>query len=459
MRDDEDEELPPEGPVREIFTVSQLNREARALLEGEFPRVWVEGELSNLARPASGHLYFTLKDPAAQVRCALFRNRNHALRFRPADGMQVLARARVSLYEARGDYQLIVEHMEEAGDGALRRAFEQLKQRLTAEGLFDSERKRELPALPRRIGVVTSPTGAAIRDVLTILKRRFPAIPVLVYPVPVQGKAAAPEIARMIALASRRKDCDVLIVCRGGGSLEDLWAFNEEIVARAIAECAIPVVTGIGHEVDFTIADFTTDLRAPTPSGAAEHVSPDGVDWLRRFHRLGAQIAGRMREDLGRRRERLAWLTQRLRQQHPGQRLRQRAQRLDELELRLSRGLRAMIERRRMRLDGMHARLLRHLPTPVIDRHQACCRELARRLEGALARRLDHARNRVEALAHTLDAVSPLATLGRGYAIVERPGKEGGIVRDAATLAPGDEVQARLAKGRLICHVTTAIPD
>ncbi len=408
-----EEDSPEAADGKDIFSVSRLNREARELLEGGFPMIWVEGELSNLARPASGHLYFSLKDATAQVRCALFRNRNHALRFRPADGMQVLARARVSLYEARGDYQLIVEHVEEAGDGALRRAFEQLKQRLAAEGLFDSERKRELPALPRRIGVVTSPTGAAIRDVLTILKRRFPAIPVRVYPVPVQGKAAAPEIARMIALASKRQECDVLILCRGGGSLEDLWAFNEEIVARALADCAIPVVTGIGHEIDITIADFVADLRAPTPSGAAEHVSPDGTEWLRRFGQLGAQICGRMREDLARRHERLTWLARRLQQQHPGQRLRQRAQRLDELELRLARALRAGIERRRMRY---------------------------------------------ETLARTLDAVSPLATLGRGYAIVQRRA-DGAILRDAAGVSPGDEIQARLAKGRLICHVSKTESD
>jgi exodeoxyribonuclease VII large subunit len=453
MYDEDDEDRPGTAPGRDIFSVSRLNREARELLESGFPMIWVEGELSNLARPASGHLYFSLKDAGAQVRCALFRNRNQGLRFRPADGMQVLARARVSLYEARGDYQLIVEHMEEAGDGALRRAFEQLKQRLAAEGLFDSERKRELPALPRRIGVVTSPTGAAIRDVLTILKRRFPAIPVLIYPVPVQGKAAAPEIARMLALASRHRACDVLILCRGGGSLEDLWAFNEETVARAIAKCAIPVVTGIGHEVDVTIADFAADLRAPTPSGAAEHVSPDGSEWRRRYGRLGAQIAGRMREDLARRRERLAWLARRLQQQHPGQRLRQRTQRLDELELRLARALRAAIDRRRMRLEGARARLLRHLPSHRIERGLALCREYSRRLNGAMRRRLETGRNRLESLAHTLDAVSPLATLGRGYAIVQRRA-DNAILRDAAAVSAGDEVQARLAKGRLICHVT-----
>src|SRR5512139_1087653 len=258
---------------REIYTISRLNREARALLEGHFPLMWIEGEISNLSRPASGHLYFSLKDPFAQVRCAMFRMRGMHLTFRPADGMHVLVRARLSLYEPRGDYQLIVEHMEEVGDGALRRAFEQLKQRLLAEGLFESGRKRALPALPRCIGVITSPTGAAIHDILTVLHRRFPAIPVIVYPVPVQGAGAAEQIATMIHRASERGDCDVLIVGRGGGSLEDLWPFNEEVVARAIYTSAIPVVSAVGHEIDFTIADFVADLRAPTPSAAAEMVS------------------------------------------------------------------------------------------------------------------------------------------------------------------------------------------
>ena len=254
---------------RDVYTVARLNHEARALLETGLPSIWITGELSNLSRPASGHWYFTLKDEAAQVRCAMFRQRNQSARVVPRDGMQVLLRARVGLYEPRGDFQLIVDHLEEAGEGELRRRFEALKLRLAAEGLFDTARKRAPPRLPGRIGVVTSPTGAALRDVIQVLRRRFAAIPVLVYPVPVQGAAAAREIAAMLALADRRAEVDVLLLVRGGGSLEDLWAFNDETLARAIAELSVPLISGIGHEIDFTIADFVADARAPTPSAAS----------------------------------------------------------------------------------------------------------------------------------------------------------------------------------------------
>ena len=277
------EEISQAESIREIFTVSDLNREARELLEGHFPLVWVEGEISNLARPSSGHIYFSLKDEAAQVRCAMFKMRNRLLNFQPENGQQVLARARISLYEARGDFQLIIEHMEETGDGALRRQFELLKHKLFEEGLFDESHKRELPSLPTRLGVITSPSGAAIRDILSVLKRRFPGIPILIYPVPVQGNEAPPAIIDAIKTAGIRKDCDLLILARGGGSLEDLWAFNDESVARAIYHCPIPVVTGIGHEIDFTIADFVADFRAPTPSAAAEYISPDQNEWLENF--------------------------------------------------------------------------------------------------------------------------------------------------------------------------------
>ncbi len=438
-------------PGRDVYSVSRLNREARELLETGLPLLWVEGELSNLARPSSGHLYFSLKDAQAQVRCAMFRNRNQLVRFRPADGMQVLARARVSLYEARGDYQLIVESLEEAGDGALRRAFEQLKQRLLAEGLFEAERKQPIPELPRRVGVITSPTGAAIHDVLTVLRRRFPAIPVLIYPVPVQGKAAAPEIARMIRRASERAECDVLILCRGGGSLEDLWAFNEEVVARAIADCEIPLVTGNGHEVDDTISDFSADLRAPTPSGAAESVSPDGADWLRRLDRLGERLTGVERAGLARRAERLQWLARRLLQQHPGQRLCQQTQRLDELEQRLLRGMQSGVRRHLLLLDHGLARLLHHTPLHRIERAREHCARLAQRLHQHMRRRLERHGDQIAGLGRALDAVSPLATLGRGYAIVRRP--DGSVVRDARTVSAGDEIEARLARGRLVCDV------
>ncbi len=440
------------APRRDIFTVSRLNREVRELLEGSFPLIWVEGEVSNFARPASGHWYFTLKDESAQVRCAMFRNRNYLLGFTPENGTQVLVRARLSLYEARGDYQLIVEHLEEAGDGALRRAFEALKQRLAAEGLFAEEKKRPLPRLPRRIGVITSPTGAAIRDILSVLRRRFPAIPVLIYPVPAQGRDAAPEIARMIRRAGERRDCDVLILARGGGSLEDLWAFNEECVARAIHDCPIPIVSGVGHEIDVTIADFAADLRAPTPSGAAELVSPDGEAWRSRLRRDTDRLHLVMQRRLNEDRRHLQWLATRLRQQHPGQRLLQWHQRLDELEQRLTRGLHARLHANQARLRELRAHLLRHHPLAHIQRHQAQCQRQRQHLVQHMRHRLQDLQRRMEGLGRALDAISPLATLGRGYAIVSRL-PAGEVLRDAGKARPGDTVEARLAQGRLVCEV------
>src|SRR5262245_7640148 len=331
------------GPAieRDIYTVSRLNKEVRLLLESGMPMLWLEGELSNFAAPASGHWYFSLKDANAQVRCAMWRQRNSQLRFRPKDGMLVLARARVGLYEPRGEYQLIVEHLEEAGEGALRREFEKLKAKLAAEGLFAAERKRALPGVPRRIGVVTSPTGAAIHDILRVLRARFPAAAVLVYPTAVQGAAAVPEIVRAIEAASRRADCDVLIVARGGGSLEDLWCFNDERVARALAACRIPTVSGVGHEVDVTIADFVADLRAPTPSAAALAVVPDRAAWLEALAQLETRFGGAMGRYLRARGLSVGAAAQRLQVSHPGAKLAQHAQRLDDLEQRLRLALRA----------------------------------------------------------------------------------------------------------------------
>ncbi|MCU7921893.1 MAG: exodeoxyribonuclease VII large subunit, partial [Candidatus Thiodiazotropha sp. (ex Dulcina madagascariensis)] len=281
---------------REIYSVSRLVRETRAILEGSFPLIWVSGELSNLAQPASGHIYFSLKDEAAQVRCAMFRMKRQLLRFRPENGQQVTIRARVSLYEARGEFQLIVEQMEPAGEGALRLAFEQLKHKLATEGLFDSETKKPLPSPPNQLGIITSPTGAAVRDLLTVLRRRFPALPVIIYPVQVQGEDAPRQIIRMLQLANQRQECDLLILSRGGGSLEDLQAFNDEGLARAIHASQIPLVTGIGHEIDFTIADFVADRRAPTPSAAAELVSPDQQEWYQRVTQLARRLSQRQRQ-------------------------------------------------------------------------------------------------------------------------------------------------------------------
>lgn len=447
---------PDRDPARDIYTVSRLNREARLLLETGLPALWVEGELSNFARPSSGHWYFTLKDSGAQVRCAMFRNANLRVRVVPRDGLQVLVRARVGLYEARGEYQLVAEQLEEAGEGALRRRFEEFKARLAAEGLFDTDRKRPLPRLPRRIGVVTSPTGAAIRDILHILRRRFPAIPVLIYPVPVQGAGAGAEIAAAVTLASARREVDVLILARGGGSLEDLWSFNEEAVARAIRASSIPVVTGVGHEVDFTIADFAADVRAPTPSGAAEVVVPDRAEWLRALSSGLLRLASVWRRRAASDRDRLRWLTRRLELTHPRHRLAARAQRLDELEGRLTSLARGRLARERERLGWLARRLELNHPRTAVAQRAARLGELEARLARALKGDLAAAAARLSAAARTLNAVSPLATLERGYTIVARA--DGRVVRRARDLAPGDDVRARTGDGHFRATVT-AVED
>jgi exodeoxyribonuclease VII large subunit len=439
-------------PQREVFSVSRLNLAARQLLENGFPRVWIEGEISNLARPSSGHLYFTLKDGQAQIRGAMFRNRNQLLRFRPADGMQVLVRAKISLYEARGEYQFIAESMQEAGDGVLQRAYDALKKKLEQEGLFDPAWKKPLPVLPARIGVITSPTGAAIRDVLSVLRRRFPAIPVLVYPVPVQGRDAGREIAAMLQTACRRGECDVLLLTRGGGSLEDLWAFNEEIVARAIHACDIPVVSAVGHEVDFTIADFVADHRAPTPSAAAELLSPDRLEWAQQLLQREQRLVRNLQARLAGWQQQLRWLHQRLQLRHPGQLLRQQTQRLDELEQRYRLSMYNNIYRLQSVIQKTHAMLLQHTPQHRIERGQLRHHALDQRLRAALPALLKERQNRLASACKALDTVSPLATLERGYAIVSRAGQRA-ILRDVQTVAVGDAVETRLAHGTLLCTV------
>lgn len=435
-----------------VYTVTRLNREVRTLLEAGLPVLWVEGEISNLARPGSGHIYFSLKDQSAQVRCAMFRQKNLALRFRPDNGLKVLARVKVGLYEPRGEYQLVVEHMEPAGEGALRAAFERLKAKLDGEGLFASERKRPLPRFPRRLGVITSPTGAAIRDILNVLARRFPALPVIVYPVPVQGDDAAPSIVRAIEIANQRAECDVLIVGRGGGSLEDLWAFNEESVARAIHASRLPVISAVGHEVDIAISDLAADVRAPTPSAAAELVAPDW-QWL--AHQV-ATLQARMNATLGHRLrhcgQRLAAAEKRLTLCDPVRQIRQQNQRLDDLELRLRRAIDQMIVERRHRANHLRTRL-----QSVTPRHQLL--QLATRTERATAglqraidQRLEQTRHRLTVTVRALSAISPLATLERGYAIARRQ-PDGAIIRAFDQVDPGDHVEIRLAQGALDCEV------
>jgi exodeoxyribonuclease VII large subunit len=407
--------MPGDGfdlPARDVWTISRLNREVRLLVESGLPALWIEGEVSNLARPASGHLYFSLKDETAQVRCALWRSTALKLACTPRNGMQLLVRARVTLYEPRGEYQLAVEYAEEAGEGALRRRFEELKARLREEGLFDEAARRPLPRLPRRIGVITSPSGAAIRDILHVLRRRCSTVPVVIYPVPVQGEGAAARIAAMLALASQRAECDVLILARGGGSLEDLWSFNEEIVARAIRASVIPVIAGIGHEVDVTIADFAADRRAPTPSGAAEIAVPDAAEWLARLNKDTGRLNNAIARRLSLKAERLAWQVRCLALAHPGNRLRQHGQRLDDLELRLKRAFGAG-------LDALKARAFSAI--------------------------------------RTLHTVSPLATLERGYAIATRA-TDGAILRSASQVAVGDGITVTLAEGGIEAQVTHTTP-
>lgn len=440
-----------------VFTVSELNRTVRDVLETAFGPVWVAGELSNVARPASGHMYFSLKDADAQVRCAMFRNRNRLLDFSPEAGMMVRARARVGLYEPRGEYQLIVEQLEPYGAGELARAFEALKKRLAAEGLFAAERKRALPALPRRIGVITSATGAAVRDVLHVLARRFPGIPVVVYPVPVQGERAAPEIARMLEVAGLRAECDVLLLVRGGGSLEDLWPFNEEAVARAIVACPIPVVSGVGHEVDVTIADFAADRRAPTPSAAAELAAPDGQALARTLAALERRLVNAGHGVLRRAGERRLTLARRLRRQHPERRLQQVAQRADELTERLHRGAARSLRQRAQALEAAGGRLRRASPRARITRLRERVATARARLERALHGDLRARREQVAALERALEAVGPRRVLERGYALVRRA-EDGRHVTAAQDVIAGDALDIRLASGRVDATVTGSHP-
>jgi exodeoxyribonuclease VII large subunit len=443
---------------RDIYTVSRLNGEARQVLEGSFPLLWVEGEISNLALPSSGHAYFSLKDAYAQVRCAMFRMQRSRLRFKPANGMQVLARVRVGLYEGRGEFQLVVEHLEPAGEGALRQAFERLKQALAAEGLFDVSRKQALPAFPRCVGVITSPTGAAIRDVLSTLCRRQPGLPVVLYPVAVQGDGAAAEIVAALRLAQRRAECDVLLLVRGGGSLEDLMAFNDEALAREVARCALPIVCGVGHEIDFCMVDFVADCRAATPTAAAELVSADQREWRQRLDMLSQRASLALQRQLHVREARLQGLRHRLQQARPARRVVQQQQRVDELEMRLRASLAHRLDDWRGGVQTLAARLHGQTPMHKLAQRRLRLHDAHLRLERALRRCLERAGERLARLATTLEVVGPLATLSRGYAIASAY-PQGEVLHDAAQLSAGQQVLIRLGRGRLLCRVQSIIAD
>ena len=437
--------------TQKIYTVSELNRETGLLLNEHFLSILVAGEISNLSIPASGHCYFTLKDAQSQVRCAMFRSQQRRA-VKPENGKQVLVKAQVSLYEPRGDYQLIVEYLEEAGEGALRRAFDALTQKLSAEGLFAQEHKKALPVLPKTIGVITSPSGAAIRDILTVLRRRFAAVPVIIYPVAVQGDNAKYEICQTLAVANRLKQCDVLILARGGGSLEDLWAFNEEIVARAIHASEIPVISGIGHETDITIADFTADLRAATPSAAAEHATPDQQQWLDYLINTETRLNALLTKQLQHQTQKLDWLFGRIKQQHPQQKLQRYRQRLEDYQARLSISLQFKLRHDQRIIEAYSAHLWRHSPVNEVKRQQQKLTFLRERLLSAILSSL-HTRNlTLGSLSQTLHAVSPLATLNRGYALATEEAN-GKIVRSTGQLNIGDSVITRITEGSFSSRV------
>ena len=480
-------------PVKDVYAVSRLVRESRAVLEGSFPLLWVEGEISNLAMPASGHIYFTLKDEAAQVRCAMFKGRNRQLRFIPENGMQVLLRVRVTLYEGRGEFQLVVEHMEEAGSGALQRAYEALKHRLGEAGLFDDAHKKSLPSIPKTIGVISSPDGAAVHDILTVLRRRFPDTNVIVYPVAVQGNDSANQLAAAIAIADKRQECDVLIIGRGGGSLEDLWSFNEEKVAQAIFACELPVISAVGHEVDFTIADFVADIRAPTPSAAAELAVPDAQQWLQKLQGHCRRLTLLMTHYLDNEQRHLQHLQRGLPQ--PKVAIQQHMQRLDRLDKQMHQAWQqsikqhyqtldywsvrlkhpqANIEAQRYKLNNLHTRLRQVLvqnrdkmashyqglsqrlqlksPLPLLKQQQLQFEQLQTCLHHVMAQSMQVKQAYFQQQIRTLSAVSPLNTLERGYSITTDH-QTGSVVRHAESVKVGQSVQVQLQQGQLVCKV------
>lgn len=433
-----------------ILTVSQLTALVRDSLESRFSDLWIEGEISNLRAPASGHLYFTLKDDASQIRVVLFRSGASRLRFHLDDGLLVVARGRLSVYEPRGEYQLVLEYVEPKGFGALQLAFEQLKERLAREGLFDQSRKRPLPPFPSRVGVITSPSSAAIRDILSVLHRRCPILHVIIAPVPVQGEGAAIQIADAIRSLSEARIVDVMIVGRGGGSPEDLWCFNEEVVVRAIVASKVPVVSAVGHEIDYTLADFAADYRAPTPSAAAEAVAPVLSDLTNRLVELGDRASRIVRQEMAVSRNHLDWMVDRLtvfqwRVQHEGQRL-------DDVVEALTRHLRDRVGRLRHRLLVVRYGLLSRSPLLVVRRAAAVAPQLLRRLEQQICAGLAEKRQRLAAKVASLDSLSPLAVLGRGYSIILTV-PDGKVLRQASDARVGQLVRARLAVGQLDCVV------
>ena len=439
-----------------IFTVSRLNQTVRLLLEKEMGQVWIRGEISNFSQPSSGHWYFTLKDNTAQVRCAMFRNSNNRVTFRPQNGQQIVVRANMTLYEPRGDYQIIVESMQPDGAGSLQQQYELLKQRLQEEGLFSSLHKQALPVPARQVGVITSKTGAALHDVLQVLARRDPSLPVIIYPTAVQGADAPMQIVRAIELANLRQECDVLIVGRGGGSLEDLWSFNDERVARAIFASTIPVVSAVGHETDMTIADFVADLRAPTPSAAAEMISRNQTELLRQLQAQQQRMEMGMDYYLAQRTQQITRLQHRLQQQHPQLRLARQQNSLDRLRQRLISATENHIRRGTQQQHHLASRLNQQQPETRIHRAQSQLKQLDYRLEQLITARLSDAKQRFGSTVAQFEGVSPLGTLARGYTVTT--GSDGQVLKQTHQVKSGDTLTTRLNDGWVESEVLITIP-
>ncbi len=441
------------NPERQVYTVTEITRSIKFSLETEFPLVWIEGEISNLRIPSSGHMYLTIKDEESQIKVVMFRSGKSQLKFEPKDGDQVIVKGKITVYEPRGEYQIVIDCMEPKGIGALQLAFQQLKEKLSKEGLFDDELKKTLPLLPQKIGIVTSPTGAAIRDILNIIDRRFPNLHVLIAPVKVQGEGAAQEIAAAVKDLNKIKDVDAIIVGRGGGSIEDLWAFNEEVVARAIFESKIPVVSAVGHEIDFTISDFVSDLRAPTPSAAAELVVRDKNILFKNIATLYKRLLGNIRGTLNESKTELKNLVSRKVLQDPLTPIHERQQRLDEITLRMERAIKSFlqIQKEKNRTNKKHLFLLN--PLNKIKQHKVLLREAEKKINSQMNFTLNISRNTLNAAMKRLNSVSPLSVLERGYAIC-RTYPDEKVLKDSGKVSTGDLVKVQLSKGKLLCNVT-----
>jgi exodeoxyribonuclease VII large subunit len=446
------------APSREVYTVTELTSRIRLILEIEFSDIWVEGEISNLRTPSSGHTYFTLKDEASQIRAVLFKSQKRSLQFKLEDGLKVLARGRVSVYEPRGEYQIIVDYLEPKGLGALQLAFQQLKEKLDREGLFDPLHKKPIPLLPQKIGIVTSSTGAAIRDILRVIQRRFANVHLILYPTRVQGEGAAQEIAEGIRVLNQFDDIDVLIVGRGGGSIEDLWAFNEEEVARAIFASRIPIISAVGHEIDFTIADFVADLRAPTPSAAAELVVRNKEDLLTQLHTYQGRLRNHIIHYLNFLRERLYHLHQRKGFAIPKENIQYYQQRIDELLVRSTQALSIQLKNRKEYLGHLYQRYYSRSPRERILHVKATLQSYLKSLTNQTLYQLTVRKKSLERLAGQLNSLSPLAILERGYSIC-RQIPSGEIIKEAEEVSQGQRVSVKLYQGELFCTVEETQPD